>query len=237
LTNEDIKIELFTQKQASILVKYYFYLFSCSILLQSCLVFRPGAEKLMSEAKKNAPFDVVIVPGVPFNGKTWDPIMKARVNWAAHLYHQKLTKNIIFSGSSVYTPYVEAKIMALYGEKLGVPKDCILTECRAEHSTENVFFSYKMALEKGFSNIAVATDPFQSKLLMGFTKRRFKKKISHIPIIFKELKTVEKEVTEINHEEAKVENFKSIVERQSKNQRFKGTMGKFIPWEELKHLE
>jgi len=218
-------------------VKYYLTIFSCTIFLQSCLVFRPGAEKLMSRAKKNPPFDVVIVPGVPFDGKKWDPIMKARVNWAAHLYHQKLTKNIIFSGSSVYTPYIEAKIMAQYAEKLGIPKECILTECRAEHSTENVFFSYKIALEKGFNHIAVATDPFQSKLLMGFTKRRFKKKISHIPIIFKELRAVEKEITEINPDLAMVQNFNSIVNRQSKNERFKGTMGKFIPWDELKDLE
>ena len=61
--------------------------------------------------KKHPQYDAVIVPGVPFNEPSWDKPMLMRVVWAVHLYKRGITKNIIMSGSAVYTPYVEAKIM------------------------------------------------------------------------------------------------------------------------------
>ncbi|MBK6774437.1 MAG: YdcF family protein [Flavobacteriales bacterium] len=65
--------------------------------------------------------------------------MKLRVHWAVHLFKEGVARNIIFSGGAVYTPYVEAEIMSLYAQELGVPaKHCFLDPI-AEHSTENIF--------------------------------------------------------------------------------------------------
>ena len=117
-------------------------LFISSILLLSgCSLFRPSPERLFKRALKNEPFDVIIVPGCPYDGKDWSLPMKGRVIWASYLINKGIAKNVIFSGGSVYTPYVEAKVMALYAEQLGVSPDKILIEDKAEHTTENIYNS------------------------------------------------------------------------------------------------
>lgn len=208
-------------------LKYFLFLIIV-VLIGGCTFFRPGPTKLYKRALKNQPYDVIIVPGVPFDGKMWSTAMKGRVIWASYLIKRGIAKNVIFSGGAVYSPYVEGKIMALYAEQLGVSKEKVFIEDKAEHSTENVFNSYHMAKNMGFTKIAVASDPFQSNLLMGFTKRRFKLPIAHIPFIIDTLATIDDVSPQINPESAKVENFKSILETQSKRYRFRGTRGKNI---------
>ncbi len=203
-------------------------LFFSILTLSSCAFFRPSPNKLFKRALKNQPYDVIIVPGVPFDGKEWTVAMRGRVIWASYLIKQGIAKNVIFSGSAVYTPYVEAQIMALYAQQLGVPKEKIILEEKAQHSTENIYNSYWLAKEMGFTKIAVATDMFQSNLLMGFTKRRFKMPIAHIPFVVDTLKKIHNVHPLIDPSSAHVEKFKSIEETQSKRYRFRGTRGKNI---------
>lgn len=211
--------------------KYSFLFLLIPVLISGCAFFRPSPGKLYRKALQNKPYDVIIVPGVPFNGTEWSRAMKGRVIWASHLVKKGIAEHIIFSGGAVYTPYVEAKIMALYAEALGIPKDKIFIEAKAEHSTENVYNSYCMAKQLGFKKIAVASDPFQSSLLMGFTKRRFKNPIDHIPFIVDTLAQIDDVFPKINPDSALVQNFKSIIETQSKWYRFRGTRGKNIKFE------
>ncbi len=201
------------------------------LILSGCSLFRPSPNKLFKRALKNQPYDVIIVPGCPFDGTDWSTAMKGRVIWADYLIKKGVAKNVIFSGGSVYSPYIESRVMALYAEALGTPKEKIITEEKAEHTTENVYNSYQIAKKMGFTKIAVASDPFQSNLLMGFTNRRFKLPIAHIPFIIDTLKTIDKVHPIINPESAHVDNFKSIVETQSKWHRFRGTRGKNIKFE------
>ena len=118
-----------------------------SALLSSCVNSEKLYEQAATKAQSGAPYDAVIVPGFPFEDEVWNEKMKLRVYWAQHLYDRGLTENIIFSGSAVYTPYVEAKIMALYAVELGIPEDHIFVEPRAEHSVENIFFGRIQAAE------------------------------------------------------------------------------------------
>jgi vancomycin permeability regulator SanA len=198
------------------------------LLITSCTYLRPKPDVLYKRALKKQPYDAIIVPGVPFNGTRWDTTMKGRVLWATYLYRKGYAKNIIFSGGAVYSPYYESKIMALYGAALGIPEKNIFVDTIAEHSTENVYYSYQVAQKHGFKKIALATDPFQSANLMGFTKRRFKPRIDHIPFVEDSLKVLKDLDPKINPESAKVKDFKSILETQSKFYRFKGTLGKNI---------
>ncbi len=205
--------------------------FLITLILSGCAFFRPSPNKLYKRAIKNAPYDVIIVPGFPFDGKDWSIPMKGRVIWACYLIKNGIAKNIIFSGGAVYTPYIEAKVMALYAVELGIEKDKIFIETRSEHSTENIYNSYHLAKKLGFTKIAIASDPFQSKLLMGFTKRRFQLPITHIPFLIDTLSTIDDVYPHINADSAKVENFKSIMVTQTKWHRFRGTQGKNIKFE------
>lgn len=212
-------------------IKYWWLLFLFVTVAQGCVFFRPSPGKLYKRALQNKPYDVIIVPGVPYNGQDWSVAMKGRVIWGSHLIKTGVAKHVIFSGGAVYTPYVEAKVMALYAEALGVPKEKIFIESKAQHSTENIYNSYCMARKMGFSKIAVASDPFQSVLLMGFTKRRFKLPIDHIPFVIDTLAGIDDVSPKIIPDSAMIADFRSIIETQSKWYRFRGTRGKNIKFE------
>lgn len=186
-----------------------------------------SAYKAYDIAESNMPFDAIIVPGVPYD-TTWSQVMKMRVLWSVELYRKGLTKKVIYSGSSVYTPYVEARIMALYAHELGVDTNDILIEGRAEHSTENVWYGYQLAKENGLTNIALATDPFQNAMLRSFIKKK-DLDINLVPIIIDQIKPLmESTIVVIDPSSAQVEDFVALPDRESRMQRWRGTMGKNI---------
>lgn len=196
---------------------------------QSCSLALKRAENLYSSVRtEKTTYDAIIVPGVPLQQGMWDSVMKARVLWAVYLYKEKMTKNIIFSGAAVYTPYYEAVAMGLYAQKLGVPADRIYYDTLAKHSTENVYYSYLMAKKLGFKKLALATDPFQSVMLGSYTKRRFRSHIQHIPVIFDIIKSMDHSQLSIDYQLAYKPGFISIVDQESLGRRLMGTMGKQV---------
>jgi len=195
------------------------------MFLSGC--FEYTAQKKFNFAKKEAPYDAIIVPGVPLEDGKWSDVMKARVYWACFLYQQGIAENIIFSGSAVYTPYIEAKVMELYAEQLGIPVDHIYLEKEAEHSTENLYYSYKLSQKLGFKNIALTSDPFQSKVLEKYAYK-FNLPVDFLPVVFPILDSIPKIDPDIDESKAFVENFVSIEERESFWKRFAGTRGKNI---------
>jgi len=195
--------------------------------INACSFSSSKTKKLYNESKAEI-FDVIIVPGVPFEDGNWSTVMKIRVYWSKYLFDQGIAKNVIYSGSAVYSPYYEAEIMALYAEKLGIPKEHIFTEPKAEHSTENVYYSYKKAHQLGFKKIALATDPYQSKMVKRFIRVKLKKDVTLIPIVYDTLRVLDMADPEIDFERAYDSTFVSIVDRESFWKRFKGTRGKNI---------
>lgn len=215
-------------------------LFVLIAILSGCSISQRKAKQIFTKELSNAPYDAVIVPGVPFYGEGWSRTMEARVKWSKILYDKGITKNIIYSGSAVYTKYTESKIMGLYAEQLTIPSEHLFYDTRAEHSTENVYYSYQIAKNKGFNKIALATDPFQTKSLKRFI-RKFDFPINIIPIIFDSLGAIDVQGIQIDPSSAIKKNFISIKERESFIKRLKGTFGQNIQWQEedlkTKHLK
>jgi len=199
------------------------------IALPSCVFFGPSEQALYKKAVSNKPYDVIIVPGIPYDSTgNWDLTMKGRMYWSKHLIEKGIAKNVIYSGSAVYSPYIESEIMAMYGEKIGIPKTCIFSEKNAEHSTENIYYSYYMAKRLGFDKIAVATDPFQARMLRSYPSK-MKVKMDFIPFVLDTLRTIQKEdYIRINADSIKLREFISIVDRETRFKRIWGTMGKNI---------
>ncbi len=208
-------------------------LISCFLIINSCKISNPA--KYNSRAKEKAPFDAIIVPGVPFENGEWSRVMKLRVYWAHHLYEDSVARNIIFSGGAVYTPYPESDIMKLYAIEMGIPEDSIATDRLAQHSTENIFYSYHVAQENGWDRLALATDPYQAKLLKPFIRKMRRKldvEISILPAIMEEVVKDSMPDFEIDYESVKApEIFIDITNTQSKFYRLRGTLGKHIDWE------
>jgi len=171
---------------------------------------------------------MVVVPGVPFENENWSRTMKGRIYWAKFLYNKGIAKNIMFSGSAVYSPYYEGEIMALYARAIGIPSENIFTEIKAEHSTENIYYAYQKSKQLGFKTIALASDPFQTKMLRKFIQKRVDKNIAIIPFVIDTMKMIEPTMVDpkIDYNKAFVGDFVSIKKRQNLWQRFRGTMGK-----------
>lgn len=198
--------------------------------LIGCLTPKKGPRKAYAKARNEGriPFDAIIVPGIPYEKGGWDIVMKGRVLWSWILYKNGYTKNIIYSGGAIYTPYCEAKIMRLYGIALGIPEAHIYCDTQARHSTENVYYSYLLARQQGFKNIALASDPSQSFLLRGFIKRRFGSPVYLLPFVTDSLKEYDHLDPVIDPKSARVSNWRSLPDQQSIWTRLKGTLGRGI---------
>ena len=212
-------------------IKRYFIIITLAGFIFSSLHFYFNTFLLPSFLLKEIvakPVDAIIVPGVQYNGLKWNTVMKWRVYWSVYLYKKGLAKNIIYSGSAVYSPYTEATIMSLYAEKMGVPKEHIYLETKAEHTTENLYYSYQLAKENGFSSIAFATDPFQTNMIAPYVKK-FTLDVSLIPIAIPILYKIEMKDFEIESSKAYRLNFISIEESQTPEEREFYSKGGRIP--------
>jgi uncharacterized SAM-binding protein YcdF (DUF218 family) len=209
-----------------------FVLFLGLMLLSGCgkILFKSAA-KAYHIGLQDQPYDAVIVPGFPYDGKNWDMVLKMRIIWAKYLFESGYTKNVIFSGSAVATPYIESRVMAYYAEAMGIPQGRLYTEESAEHSTENVYYSYRLAKDKGFTKIALATDPYQTSYMRKFM-RKFDLPIALLPIVIDTLRILDHTEPVIDPTQAIKRDFVKLSHRQGFFKRFKGTMGKYIVWHE-----
>jgi uncharacterized SAM-binding protein YcdF (DUF218 family) len=198
-------------------------------LLAACS-YSSKTQKKLYRAIEHEEFDAIIVPGVPFEDGKWDRTMKGRVYWSKWLYDNGIARNIIYSGGAVYSPYYEAKIMSLYAEALGIPPEHIFTDTLAEHTTENVYYSWKLANKLGFRRLALASDPSQTKMMKSFIRKKLNGSIPVIPFVVDTLKKIEPDMIDpvIDYDQAHKENFVSIVEKQGLWKRRRGTLGKNI---------
>ena len=192
-----------------------------------------------SQTAKKAPrdlaalpsYDVIIVTGVPYQDASMRIILKSRILWAKYLYDNQVTKNIIFSGASVYSPYVEGIIMKTYADSLHIPAAHTFAETQAEHSTENVYYSVLMARQMGFKRIAVATDQYQTVILSLYIKKNCPD-VDILTIDFSKIDMVTAPWPEIDPSAAHVDNFVSLTARENRSERFKGTMGRKVSFPE-----
>ena len=204
-------------------------LFLAALIFSACSFSAKTTERYFAKAKTNS-YEMIAIPGVPFTETGWDSTMKARVYWAKYLFDKGIAKNIMFSGSSVYSPYYEGEIMAMYAIALGVPKENVFAETKAEHSTENLYYVYLKSKKLGFTKIALATDPYQAKQLRRFAKVKISKDVGIIPIVFDTLRILQPYMINpvINYPLAYNKDFISLKKRESFWKRLRGTMGKNI---------
>ncbi|MFY9309523.1 MAG: YdcF family protein [Bacteroidia bacterium] len=210
---------------------FFFFVF-CAVLF-----FLQGshnisrAQNTVQFAKATEHFDAIIVPGIPYKDPALEIIFKARILWAKYLFDNGVADNIIFSGGAVYNPYVEGIIMKTYADSLGIPPAHTFSEVQAEHSTENIYYSLLMARQMGFRKVAVATDHYQAIIIKKFMDKNCPD-VKLILIEFKKINLIAAPWPEIDPSAACVDDFVSLVEREDRIKRFKGTLGMNINYDE-----
>lgn len=205
----------------------YIHVFIALGIVFTYCSYRKFASESYAQAKKDRPYDVIIVPGVPYEKQATTSVMKMRILWAKHLYDSGYTKNIIFSGSAVYSPFTEGTAMKVIADSLGIPPQHTFAETKAEHSTENVYYSWKMARQMGFRKIALATDPFQTALLRNFT-RKYCPGVVPIPLVLGVIDLDNQPLPLIDTTSCYQNDFVSITQRESFWKRFQGTRGRRV---------
>ena len=202
----------------------------------ACSFTSRATQRMLHHSQQSGPYDMVVVPGVPFEKGSWSQVMKIRILWSKYLYDKGIAKNVMYSGSSVASPFTEATIMAMYAEALGIPRANIYTETKAEHSTENIYYSYKLARKLGFRRVALASDPFQTKMLKKFTRRKVSPEVGLIPMVFDTVRVLEGQTREphIDPMPAFVKEFIPLSERETFWQRLQGTRGRRLDAEAYK---
>lgn len=209
-------------------------LYTCALVFVTQLVgscsFSGRMQKKLLHSAEASQYDAIIVPGIPYNNGHWDRIMKARVYWAKYLFDRGIAKNIIFSGNAVHSRFYEGTIMAMHAVALGVPAAHVYADTLAEHSTENVYYSYRLGRKLGFEKMALASDPFQTKLLRGFCRKYFPSPIDEIPFVMDTLKKLEPQMVDpvIDSMQAVKPGFVPLEARTSFRERWRGTRGKNI---------
>lgn len=214
-------------------IAHSFFLLTVCLVSTGCgkMLYRSAAKAFHQDAKL-APYDAIIVPGYPYNGEKWDMVLQLRIHWAYYLYSKGYTKNIIFSGSAVATPYIESRVMANYAYALGVPREHLFTEEKAQHSTENVYYSYRLAKDQGFSKIALSTDPIQTSYMRKFIKK-YELPVKLLPTVIDTVKTLNVYEPKADQSNALVkEGFVRLSDKEGFFKRFRGTIGKYIVWHE-----
>lgn len=112
---------------------------------------------------RGQPYDAVIVPGCPSDpGGALSECQARRAAWAAILWQRGQARSFITSGSAVYSPYVEADLLAAAMSAMGVPADRIYLDRDALHTDENMYNSLRIARQLGLRHLAVASDRGQA---------------------------------------------------------------------------
>lgn len=219
----------------NLMYKVTLFLFLCALC--SCMTVKRTNKYYQQAAGSDTKVDALIVPGLAFNDKNWSTLMKRRVIWSWILYEQGMCKNVIYSGGAVYTPYVEAYVMGLYAQKLGIPRSAIFYDTSAQHSVENVYYSYLIAKKQGFRSIALASDRYQTSFLKRFVRRKFRTEILLMPVVKDSVDKYEYLEPKIDLDRAKVrdeKNYRSIRQREPITRRIRGTFAFNIPWKKYK---
>ena len=192
-------------------MKFILPLFFALFIFSGCNYTKLATEKY-AYAQEVKPFDLLLVPGFPYDTLTgWNETMRNRVLWSVKLMEEGIAKKVMYSGTANYSPYIEGRIMALYAEQLGVPKDKIIIEEAAEHSVENLYYAHLYALEHDWKTIAIATDAIQSFRFKEF-KKYSKLDFEMIPIVYDQI-DLNTPKPKIDLQQAYVEGFISLKDR------------------------
>lgn len=186
--------------------------------------FYTDPAKCFETAQQKKPYDVIIVPGFPHDSGKVNMVLSQRIKWAYYLYKNGYTKNIIFSGGAVHSPYVEAEAMKLIALQTGIESSHIFTETKAKHTTENLYYASVMAKELGFNSIAFATEPAQCSFMKPF-KRKFKLKLDFLPVVIDSVLKLNMTLHPIDESPAYVPNFVALKEKEGLLKSLRGTRG------------
>ncbi len=106
-------------------------------------------------------FDAIIVLGSPADDDdNPTPTQLARVTEAVHEYEHGVATRLILTGGAVYTPFVEARVMARTAHAQGIPDSAIFVEPEARNTIQNACFAVRIMKANGWRSAEVVSSPY-----------------------------------------------------------------------------
>lgn len=133
--------------------KRWLYLFIVMIfVLCSFVFFKAGSYLVINDSPEKA--DLIIC----LSGDKGQ-----RTIHAVDLYQQNYAPKILFSGGNVYDDITMAQLMAEHAQKLGVPKEAVIIEKRANSTYQNALFCKEMLRGKDISSIIIVSSDYHMR--------------------------------------------------------------------------
>jgi len=105
-------------------------------------------------------YDVIVVLGNPANlDGTPSPELRERVLEGIREYRAGVASHLIMTGGAAHNSVVEARVMAEFAVKQGVPASAISEEGEAQNTIENIFYSAQIMHRNNWHSAEIVSSP------------------------------------------------------------------------------
>ncbi|MCC6694484.1 MAG: YdcF family protein [Candidatus Hydrogenedentes bacterium] len=111
--------------------------------------------------------DCIVVLGAAVQGQEPSPVFEERIRHGVKLYQRGLASKLVFTGGTgAGHVHSESSVGAAVAERLGVPKDAILTEEQSHTTQQNLAEALAVMRRHGLRSAIVVSDPLHMKRAM-----------------------------------------------------------------------
>jgi uncharacterized SAM-binding protein YcdF (DUF218 family) len=110
---------------------------------------------------------VVVLGAAQYDGRP-SPVLRARLDHAADLWHQGLAPVVVVTGGkAVGDRFTESQASANYLHTKGVPDEAILREATGRSSWESLSSAARFLRLRGITDVVLVSDPFHAARIHG----------------------------------------------------------------------
>jgi uncharacterized SAM-binding protein YcdF (DUF218 family) len=110
---------------------------------------------------------VVVLGAAQYDGRP-SPVLRARLDHAADLYHRKIAPLVVVTGGKAEGDrFTESAAGANYLHTKGVPDEAILREATGRTSWQSLAASARFLRQRGIHDVVLVSDPFHAARIHG----------------------------------------------------------------------
>ncbi len=110
---------------------------------------------------------VIVLGAAQYDGRP-SPVLRARLDHAADLWHRKIAPVVVVTGGKEDGDrFTESQAGASYLHTKGVPDDAILREATGRTSWQSLAASARFLRQRGIRDVVLVSDPFHAARIRG----------------------------------------------------------------------
>jgi uncharacterized SAM-binding protein YcdF (DUF218 family) len=110
---------------------------------------------------------VIVLGAAQYDGRP-SPVLRARLDHAADLYHRQIAPVVVVTGGKIEGDrFTESAASANYLHTRGVPDEAILREVQGRTSWQSLTASARFLKDRGIRDVVLVSDPFHAARIKG----------------------------------------------------------------------